>query len=63
MNKAQVERAKEIGVPDEQIRLWLEGMFIQDAMPDFSASEREYVLTGMTDEMWDKMFSGMEGKW
>jgi len=32
-------------------------------MPDFSASEREYVLTGMTDEMWDKMFSGMEGKW
>jgi hypothetical protein len=30
-------------------------MFIQDAMPNLSADEREFIMTGMTPADWEKM--------
>lgn len=32
-----------------------EGRVIQDAFPFLSADEREFILTGMTPDMWDRM--------
>lgn len=29
---------------------------IQDAFPQLSASQREFILTGITDDEWDKLF-------
>ena len=36
----------------EQIEKWLGGMLIQDAMPNVSVNEREFIKTGITPEEW-----------
>ncbi len=35
---------------------WQNGQFIQNAMPELTADEREFLLTGMTPEEWDEAF-------
>ena len=46
----------EISVTPEQIHNWECGMLIQNAMPNISASEREFILTGITDDVWNSTF-------
>ena len=41
----------------EQIEKWLGGMLIQDAMPNVSVDEREFIMTGSTPEEWDLYFN------
>ena len=48
-----VQNTQEIDVTEEQIRIWHEGTVIQEAMPNLTASEREFIQTGITDEVWD----------
>ena len=36
---------------------WFNGKLAQDAFPFLSASEREFLITGITPEEWDKLFS------
>lgn len=45
-----------INVKPEQIRKWQEGELIQDAMPNITPSEREFIMTGITKEEWDLLF-------
>jgi hypothetical protein len=42
---------------DQVIRIgrWKEGELIQDALPDLTVEQREMLLSGMTQEDWDKM--------
>ena len=47
----------EIDVTEKQISDWENGMLIQDAMPNISMGEREFIKTGITPEQWDKIFS------
>ena len=47
---------KDIDVEPEQITAWQNGMLIQDAMPQVSASDREFIKTGITSEEWDGLF-------
>ena len=48
---------REIDVTDEQLRNWREkGMLIQDAMPQVSDEDREFILTGTTPEEWNEAF-------
>lgn len=35
---------------------WVNGMLIQNAFPYLSAGDREMILTGISDELWNKMF-------
>jgi len=35
---------------------YIEGKFIQEAFPNLNASDREFILTGVTDEEWEEMF-------
>lgn len=35
---------------------WQNGHLIQKAMPELTADEREFLLTGMTPEEWDAAF-------
>lgn len=51
-----VERTLEIPCTEEQYAAWDGGMKIQDAMPDLSPADREFVMTGITQDEWDDMF-------
>lgn len=53
---SNIEHEMEIDVKEEQIKQWQEGMLIQDAMPQLTADEREFINTGVTSEEWDKFF-------
>mgnify|MGYP003119789466 CR=1 FL=1 len=41
-----------IEVSEKQITLWMEGALIQDVMPNLSADEREFLMTGITPSEW-----------
>ena len=54
-------RTMEIGATHMQVQRWQNGEGnIQDIMPQLSADEREFLITGMTPEEWDHAF-GEEG--
>jgi hypothetical protein len=46
----------DLAVTDEQIRDWQNGTLIQRAMPNLTAEEREFLMTGTTPEEWKEMF-------
>ncbi len=39
-----------------QIEAWKGGELIQNAMPNLSADEREFIKTGITAEEWENTF-------
>jgi len=41
----------------EDYAAWMNGMVIQKAMPYLTADEREFIMTGITKEEWDKVFN------
>ena len=45
----------DVSVTEVQIAQWQGGMLIQDAMPDLSVDEREFLMTGLTPADWEKM--------
>ena len=47
---------REINVTEEQLADWQNGTLIQNAMPHLSASDREFLMTGITPEEWDEEF-------
>jgi hypothetical protein len=46
----------EIDITQEQWDRWKGGEMIQDVCPHLSASDREYLISGCTQEEWDKFF-------
>ena len=46
----------EIDVTARQIASWEKGELIQDAMPNLTADEREFIKTGVTPDEWDDIF-------
>ena len=50
------ETSMEIDVTEDQIKAWENGQLIQDAMPNLSADEREFIMTGFTPSEWDEMY-------
>ena len=48
--------AIDLDVTQDQIAAWNSGMYIQDAMPQLSDDEREFMMTGITPEEWDATF-------
>jgi hypothetical protein len=51
---------REIPCTLEQLAAWAGGKFIQDAMPDVSAEDREFVISGITPEEWKQAFGEAE---
>ena len=47
---------REISVTDNQIDDWMSGTLIQDAMPDVSPDDREFLITGITPKEWADAF-------
>lgn len=46
----------DIPVTSEQITEWQNGKLIQDAMPNLTPDEREFILTGITAQEWEDAF-------
>jgi hypothetical protein len=57
---SNVTRTLELDVTQEQMDAWVNGQLIQNAMPNLSADEREFILTGMWDDEWESMYAEEE---
>ena len=44
-----------VTVPAEEVEAYREGKLIQDAMPSLSADEREFLISGMSGEAFDRI--------
>ena len=42
-------------ITEKQIANWQNGMLIQNAFPNLSPSQREFIMTGATDDEWDTL--------
>ena len=51
-----IEHTLEIPVTQAQLDLWNSGVSIQNAMPNISAEDREFIKTGVTAQEWDDAF-------
>ena len=53
-----ITRSMELPITEQQCYLWASRQrLIQDAFPQLSTAEREFLITGMTKEEWGEAFS------
>jgi hypothetical protein len=53
---SKIERSLDLDVTAEEMEAWKSGMLIQDAMPRLTTDEREFMMTGITAEEWEKHY-------
>lgn len=51
-----ITRALDLPITDIQWQNYMGGTLVQNAFPNLTDDEREFILTGITKEEWDKMF-------
>ena len=52
------ENTLDLDVTFEQVEAYFERkLLVQDAFPQLSAGEREFIKTGITEDAWDEMFN------
>lgn len=49
-----IERTMDLPITEIQMLAWQNGGLIQDVMPHLSPSQREFLMTGITDEEWNE---------
>lgn len=54
------QSARTLDTNQKQYQKWLDGVLIQEAMPQLSTDDREYVITGFCDSCMDSVFSTPE---
>lgn len=47
----------DLPITEEQYVLWKSGTLIQNAMPNLSADDREWLISGITPEQWNRLWS------
>lgn len=53
------ENTLDLDVTYEQVEAYFEGkLLVQDAFPNLTAGEREFIKSGITEDAWDNMFGG-----
>ena len=55
-----VTRSRDIDVTEEEYDRWRSGVRIQRAMPHLSDVDREFIMTGITEEEWNAEFAEEE---
>lgn len=50
-------REQDLPITDEQINAYLSGALIQQAFPDCTPAQREFFLSGISEEEWDAIFN------
>lgn len=53
-----VAHTLDIPVTQEQLDDWRGGTLIQNAMPNLSPDDREFLMTGMTPDEWEDNYQG-----
>lgn len=43
----------DLNITDEQMADWHSGTLVQDAFPQLTPSEREFIITGILDSEWN----------
>ena len=51
-----LENTMVLDITFEQYDAWRDGTLIQDAMPNLTPDEREFLITGITSEEWDNEY-------
>jgi len=51
-----IERTLEFDITEEQYLALAAGKHIQDCMSNLSDSEREFIMTGVTEDEWNDVF-------
>lgn len=52
-----IERTKELDIDPEKLAMWEKGdLLIQEAFPNLSADDREFIMTGITSDEWGDVF-------
>lgn len=46
----------DLPISERQLKKWQGGAMVQDAFPNLSDEEREFILTGVTPEEWEEAF-------
>ena len=46
----------DIAVTEQQLQAWKGGQLIQNAMPNLTDDEREFIMTGILPAQWDAIF-------
>ena len=49
-----ITRTLDLPVTESQLEGWNQGTLIQDAFPQLSSGEREFIKTGITDAEWEE---------
>jgi len=47
----------DLNLTQAQLDAWVDGMLIQDAMPQLPPEHREFLMTGITPDEWDSVFA------
>ena len=55
-----ITRTRDLPIVQAQLDAYNEGVLVQNAFPDLSDSDREFIITGITADEWIEMFSGEE---
>ena len=55
-----ITRTRDLPITAAQLTAWESGVYAQDAFPNLSAGDREFIMTGTTDEEWDAAFKEPE---
>lgn len=50
-----------VDVTEEQVKKWEAGMLIQHAMPNITVDEREFIISGITTEEWNRIYGNGGG--
>lgn len=50
------ENSMELDITQEQLDRWKAGELIQNVFPHLEPHEREFIMTGYTQEDWEKIF-------
>lgn len=50
-----IVRQRDLDVTADQLARWQGGELIQNVMPHLSVSDREFIVTGTTDDEWDQL--------
>jgi len=48
----------DLPITEEQIERWKRGAYAQDVWPDLTPSQREFFISGCTDEDWETYMTG-----
>jgi hypothetical protein len=47
----------DLNITQVQLDAWVDGELVQNAMPQLSAEEREFLMTGITPAEWNEAFA------